>query len=55
MLTQELILDMFFDLLNIKPPEWHKTFIEGRRLTSTYYSPLLRFGIAQSSGSVWQD
>ncbi|KAH9889877.1 Rapamycin-insensitive companion of mTOR, N-term-domain-containing protein [Cubamyces lactineus] len=31
--TRELILDMFFDLLNIKPPEWHKTFIEGRRLT----------------------
>ncbi|KAI8986238.1 Rapamycin-insensitive companion of mTOR, N-term-domain-containing protein [Trametes punicea] len=31
--TREIILDMFFDLLNIKPPEWHKTFIEGRRLT----------------------
>ncbi|KAI9064633.1 hypothetical protein FKP32DRAFT_1648919 [Trametes sanguinea] len=30
---REVILDMFFDLLNIKPPEWHKTFIEGRRLT----------------------
>lgn len=25
---------MFFDLLNIKAPEWYKTFIDGRRLTS---------------------
>ncbi len=31
---QEIILDMFFDLLNIKPPEWHRAFIDGRRLTS---------------------
>ncbi|KAG6916446.1 hypothetical protein DXG01_006774 [Tephrocybe rancida] len=31
--TREIILDMFFDLLNIKPPEWHQTFIDGRRLT----------------------
>lgn len=31
---QEIILDMFFDLLNIKAPEWYKTFIDGRRLTS---------------------
>lgn len=31
---QEIILDMFFDLLNIKPPDWHKAFIDGRRLTS---------------------
>ena len=27
---------MFFDLLNIKPPEWHRAFIDGRRLTSKY-------------------
>lgn len=25
---------MFYDLLNIKEPEWHQTFIDGRRLTS---------------------
>ncbi|KAH7885334.1 Rapamycin-insensitive companion of mTOR, N-term-domain-containing protein [Phlebopus sp. FC_14] len=31
--TREVILDMFFDLLNIKAPEWYKTFIDGRRLT----------------------
>ncbi|KAI0366921.1 hypothetical protein BV20DRAFT_1001539 [Pilatotrama ljubarskyi] len=31
--TREVILDMFFDLLNIKPPEWHRAFIDGRRLT----------------------
>ncbi|TFK88497.1 hypothetical protein K466DRAFT_488810 [Polyporus arcularius HHB13444] len=31
--TREIILDMFFDLLNIKPPEWHRAFIDGRRLT----------------------
>ncbi|KAI6145691.1 Rapamycin-insensitive companion of mTOR, N-term-domain-containing protein [Pisolithus thermaeus] len=29
----EIVLDMFFELLNIKPPEWYKTFIDGRRLT----------------------
>lgn len=28
---------MFFDLFNIKPPEWHQAFIDGRRLTSTIY------------------
>ncbi|PIL22333.1 hypothetical protein GSI_15021 [Ganoderma sinense ZZ0214-1] len=31
--TREVILDMFFVLLNIKPPEWHQAFIDGRRLT----------------------
>ncbi|KAH6911417.1 Rapamycin-insensitive companion of mTOR, middle domain-containing protein [Coprinopsis sp. MPI-PUGE-AT-0042] len=31
--TRDLILDMFFDLLNIKTPEWYQTFIDGRRLT----------------------
>ncbi|KAF7968453.1 hypothetical protein HWV62_30533 [Athelia sp. TMB] len=31
--TREIILDMFFDLLNIKTPEWFQTFIDGRRLT----------------------
>ncbi|KAI0073477.1 hypothetical protein K474DRAFT_1666532 [Panus rudis PR-1116 ss-1] len=31
--TRDIILDMFFDLLNIKPPDWHQAFIAGRRLT----------------------
>ncbi|TFY70661.1 hypothetical protein EVG20_g2351 [Dentipellis fragilis] len=31
--TREVVLDMFFDLLNIKTPEWYQTFINGRRLT----------------------
>ncbi|OCH89904.1 hypothetical protein OBBRIDRAFT_793801 [Obba rivulosa] len=31
--TREIIIDMFFDLFNIKPPEWHQAFIDGRRLT----------------------
>lgn len=33
---------MFFDLLNIKPPDWYQTFIDGRRLTSTSLLPLSR-------------
>ena len=33
---QEIILDMFFELLNLKTPEWYQTFIDGRRLTSEY-------------------
>lgn len=32
--NRDIILDMFFDLLNIKPPDWHEAFIAGRRLTS---------------------
>ncbi|PCH40022.1 hypothetical protein WOLCODRAFT_136614 [Wolfiporia cocos MD-104 SS10] len=31
--TREIILDMFFDLLNIRSPDWHQAFIDGRRLT----------------------
>ncbi|TFK52588.1 hypothetical protein OE88DRAFT_1807473 [Heliocybe sulcata] len=31
--SREIIIDMFFDLLDIKPPDWHQTFIDGRRLT----------------------
>lgn len=31
---------MFFDLLNIKPPDWYQTFIDGRRLTSTWLTIL---------------
>jgi rapamycin-insensitive companion of mTOR len=31
--TREIILDMFFEIFNIKAPEWYKTFIDGRRLT----------------------
>lgn len=30
---------MFFDLLNIKTPEWYQTFIDGRRLTSSSTFP----------------
>lgn len=30
---REIILDMFFELLNIKTPAWYKAFINGRRLT----------------------
>ncbi|KAF8895478.1 Rapamycin-insensitive companion of mTOR, N-term-domain-containing protein [Infundibulicybe gibba] len=36
--TREIILDMFFDLLNIKTPQWYQTFIDGRRLTM-YHKP----------------
>ncbi|KAI0061413.1 hypothetical protein BV25DRAFT_1900415 [Artomyces pyxidatus] len=35
--TREIILDMFFDLLNIKTPEWYQTFITGRRLTMYHH------------------
>ncbi|KAK0487570.1 Rapamycin-insensitive companion of mTOR, N-term-domain-containing protein [Armillaria novae-zelandiae] len=31
--TREIILNMFFNLLKIKTPEWYQTFIDGRRLT----------------------
>ncbi|KAG9227446.1 hypothetical protein PTI98_010973 [Pleurotus ostreatus] len=31
--ARDVVLDMFFDLLNIKIPEWHKVFVDGRRLT----------------------
>ncbi|KAF8918988.1 Rapamycin-insensitive companion of mTOR, N-term-domain-containing protein [Mucidula mucida] len=31
--SREIILNMFFDLLKIKTPEWYQTFIDGRRLT----------------------
>ncbi|KAF8272211.1 Rapamycin-insensitive companion of mTOR, N-term-domain-containing protein [Lactarius quietus] len=30
---REIVLDMFFELLNIKTPEWYNAFISGRRLT----------------------
>lgn len=30
---REIVLDMFFDLLNIKTPDWYNAFISGRRLT----------------------
>ena len=33
-ITQEVVLEMFFNLLKITEPEWHQTFIDGRRLTS---------------------
>ncbi|KAJ8516654.1 hypothetical protein ONZ45_g6075 [Pleurotus djamor] len=31
--TRDIILDMFFDLLNIRVPDWHKLFLDGKRLT----------------------
>ncbi|KIM25763.1 hypothetical protein M408DRAFT_203761 [Serendipita vermifera MAFF 305830] len=31
--TREIILDMFFEVLNIKPVEWYRAFLDGRRLT----------------------
>ncbi|KIY71243.1 hypothetical protein CYLTODRAFT_140340 [Cylindrobasidium torrendii FP15055 ss-10] len=31
--SREVIINMFFDLLKIKTPEWYQTFIDGRRLT----------------------
>jgi len=34
---QDVVLDMFFDLLNIKAPAWYQTFLDGRRLTSEKY------------------
>ncbi|ELU39022.1 ste16 [Rhizoctonia solani AG-1 IA] len=30
---QEVILDMFFDILNIEVPDWGQAFMDGRRLT----------------------
>ena len=40
---QEVVLDMFFELLNIDMPEWYQTFIDGRRLTSELvWTPALR-------------
>ena len=30
-------MDMFFELFNIKPPEWHQAFLDGRRLTSEFH------------------
>lgn len=33
---QEVVLDFFFDVLNIKTPNWYQTFIDGRRLTSAF-------------------
>jgi len=32
--SQEIILDLFFELLSIKTSDWYHTFISGRRLTS---------------------
>ncbi|KAG8811799.1 hypothetical protein FRC17_002318, partial [Serendipita sp. 399] len=31
--TREIVLDMFFEILNIKPADWYRTFLDGRRLT----------------------
>jgi large subunit ribosomal protein L17e len=40
---QEVILDTFFEVLNIKTPEWYNTFLEGRRLTSLVESGFYLF------------
>lgn len=42
-IVKEVVLDMFFDLLNIKTPEWYQTFINGKRLTSESIPLVLRF------------
>ncbi|KAJ4465087.1 Rapamycin-insensitive companion of mTOR, N-term-domain-containing protein [Lentinula lateritia] len=34
--TREVVLNMFFEIFNIKSPEWYQTFIAGKRLT-TYH------------------
>lgn len=39
--TRDVVLDLFFDLLHIKLPEWHAEFIKGRRLTSMQIHPRL--------------
>jgi len=36
--ARETILDSFFDLFNIRAPEWHAEFVSGRRLTSWCFS-----------------
>lgn len=33
-MPQEVILDMFFEILNIEVPDWGQAFMDGRRLTS---------------------
>jgi rapamycin-insensitive companion of mTOR len=38
--AQDIILDMFFDLLNIKTPIWYQPFIDGRRLTGRLISTI---------------
>ncbi len=45
---------MFFDLLNIKPPEWHQAFIDGRRLTSMSYNFSLDLIFERGRASVSQ-
>jgi hypothetical protein len=32
--ARELILELLFDVLRIKPPSWSSTFLAGRRLTT---------------------
>lgn len=34
MIAKDLILELLFDVLRIKPPSWSSTFLAGRRLTS---------------------
>ena len=33
-LAREVVLDLLFDILHIKPPSWTSTFLAGRRLTT---------------------
>jgi hypothetical protein len=51
---KEIVLDMFFDLFNIKAPQWYKTFIDGRRLTSgssSHHGLLVTQGLVQCIGN----
>lgn len=50
-LPQEIILDMFFELLNIKTPAWYKAFINGRRLTGMSYHAKNVNGTTSYNGS----
>ena len=34
---------MFFDLLNIRAPDWHQAFIAGRRLTSMSFPKVVEY------------
>jgi rapamycin-insensitive companion of mTOR len=39
---QEIVLDFFFDLFNIKTPKWYQTFIDGRRLSSACIAHIMQ-------------
>lgn len=39
-LSQEVLLDMLFDIFRIKTPPWYLAFLDGKRLTRTSASQL---------------